>query len=313
MTLFFLRRFLTGVSMLFTVSFISFFFLYLGAGNVARLILGIQASEQDVTALNEQLGVDKPFLEQYLNWLLGALRFDFGQSWSTPETVSEALFPRLGITLTIVVITTGIALFVSVGLGTLAAVKGGWVDRVVQFLSLIGFAVPGFLIAFYLAIFLAIQLPIFNAVGYTNFSDDPMEWARSITLPVTALALGGVAAASQQTRRAVKEALAKDYVRTLRARGLSSRRVIFRHILKNEGGPILAIIGVQFVGMLGGTILVEQIFAIPGLGPYIVTSTAMSDVPAIMGLVTITALIVIVMNLLVELASAALNPKVRLA
>lgn len=312
MTNFLLKRLLTGAIMLFSVSFLSYFLLYLGTGNVAILILGLQAAPADIAALNEQLGINRPFLEQYFSWLGNALRLDLGQSWSSPERVSEALFPRLQVTLTIVVITTVVALLISVALGTLAALRGGWIDRVVQFLSLIGFAVPGFLVAFYLAILLAIQLPIFNAVGYTNFSDDPSEWFKSVTLPVIALALAGVAAASQQTRRAVKEALAMDYVRTLRARGLTFRRVIFKHVLRNEGGPILAIIGVQFVGMLGGAILVEQIFAIPGLGPYAVSATTMGDIPAIMGLVTVTALIVIIMNLLVELTSAALNPKVRL-
>lgn len=299
--------------MLFSVSFLAYFLLYLGTGNVAILILGLQASQADIEALNEQLGINRPFLEQYFSWLGSAIRLDLGQSWSSPEAVSDALFPRLEVTLTIVGITTLVALVVSVALGTLAALQGGWVDRVVQFLSLIGFAVPGFLIAFYLAILLAIQFPIFNAVGYTKFSDDPSEWVRSVTLPVVALALAGIAAASQQTRRAVKEAIEMDYVRTLRARGLTFRRVIFKHVLRNVGGPILAIIGVQFVGMLGGAILVEQIFAIPGLGPYAVSATAMSDIPAIMGLVTVTALIVIIMNLLVELTSAALNPKVRLS
>jgi peptide/nickel transport system permease protein len=230
-----------------------------------------------------------------------------------PERVSEALFPRLEITLILVSLTTIVAAVVAVTIGTLAALRGGWIDRVVQFFSLIGFAVPGFLIAFYLAIFFAIQIPIFNAVGYTPFSADPWEWARSVTLPVAALAFSAVAAAAQQTRSAVKDALGMDYVRTLRARGLSFNRVVYKHILRNIAGPILAILGVQFVGMLGGAILVEQIFAIPGLGPYAVGATSLGDIPAVMGLVVVTALIVIVMNLLVELASAALNPKVRLS
>jgi peptide/nickel transport system permease protein len=299
--------------MLFSVSLLAYFLLYLGSGNVARLILGLNATEADVLAKNEELGLNRPLIDQYLTWLSGAIRFDFGQAWSMPETVSDALFPRLGITLILVGITTVVAAIIAVVIGTLAALRGGWIDRVVQFFSLIGFAVPGFLIAFYLAIFFAIQTPIFNAVGYTALTDDPVEWVRSVTLPIAALALSAVAAAAQQTRSAVKDALGMDYVRTLRARGLSFRRVVDKHILRNVGGPILSILGVQFVGMLGGAILVEQIFAIPGLGPYAVSATSLSDIPAIMGLVVVTALIVIVMNLLVELISAALNPKVRLS
>jgi peptide/nickel transport system permease protein len=310
---FIFKRLLIGVLMLFSVSFVAYFLLYLGAGNVARLILGLNATEADVVALNESLGLNRPVIDQYITWLSGAIRLDLGQAWSMPEAVSDALFPRLGITLILVGITTVVAAIIAVAIGTFAALRGGWVDRAVQFSSLIGFAVPGFLIAFYLAIFLAIQTPIFNAVGYTALTDDPVEWVRSVTLPITALALSAVAAAAQQTRSSVKDALGMDYVRTLRARGLSLRRVVFKHILRNVGGPILSILGVQFVGMLGGAILVEQIFAIPGLGPYAVSATALSDIPAIMGLVVVTALIVIVMNLIVELVSAALNPKVRLS
>lgn len=299
--------------MLFAVSLLAYFLMYLGMGNVARLILGLQASDADVQALNEQLGLNRPFIEQYLNWLFGAVQLDFGQSWSMPETVFEGLMPRLSVTLTIVGLTTILAAVLAIVLGTVAALKGGWVDRVVQFLGLVGFAVPGFLVAFFLVTLFAIQIPIFNAVGYTEFVDDPTEWAKSVILPVAALALGGVASAAQQVRGSVKDALNMDYVRTLRARGLSFNRVVFKHVLRNAGGPALSIIGVQFVGMLGGAVLVEQIFAIPGIGPYAVSATTVSDVPAIMGLVVFTALIVIVVNLLIDLLTAALNPKVRLS
>lgn len=310
---FILKRLLNGIIMLFAVSFLAYFMMSLGAGNVARLILGLQASAEDVAALNEQLGLNRPFIEQYGTWLVNALQLNLGQSWSMPETVNEVLFPRLSITLTIVSLTTVVSAVVAIVLGTVAALKGGWIDRVVQFIGLVGFAIPGFLVAFFLVTLFAIQIPIFNAVGYTEFSEDPTEWAKSVILPVAALALSGIASAAQQVRGSVKDALNMDYVRTLRARGLSFNRVVFKHVLRNAGGPALSIIGVQFVGMLGGAVLIEQIFAIPGLGPYAVASTATSDIPAIMGLVVATALIVIVVNLLIDLLSAALNPKVRLS
>lgn len=310
---FILKRLVNGVIMLFTVSFVAYFFMFLGAGNVARLILGLQASQEDVAALNSELGLDKPFLEQYGTWLIRAVQLDLGQSWSMPETVNEVLFPRLGVTLQIVAITTLVAAIISIVIGTLAAVYGGWIDRTVQFFGLLGFAVPGFLIAFLLVILFAIQIPIFNAVGYTDFSESPEQWAKSLFLPVTALAMSAVASVAQQVRGSVKDALGMDYIRTLRARGLSFNRVVYKHVLRNAGGPALSILGVQFVGMMGGAVLIEQIFAIPGLGPYAVSSTALSDVPAIMGLVVATALIVIAINLIIDLLSAALNPKVRLS
>ncbi len=299
--------------MLFAVSFLAYFLMYLGSGNVARLILGLQASAADVAAKNRELGLDRPFFEQYITWLSGAVRLDLGTAWSMPDSVANILFPRLAITLQIVAMTTVIAALVAIVIGTMAAIFGGWIDRVVQFIGLLGFAVPGFLVAFFLAALFAIQIPLFNAVGFTAFSEDPYQWFRSVTLPVLALSFAGLAAAAQQVRGSVKDALEMDYVRTLRARGLSFNRVVFKHVLRNAGGPALSIIGVQFVGMIGGSILVEQIFAIPGLGPYAVSSTAMSDIPSIMGLVVVTAMIVIAMNLIVDLLSAALNPKVRLS
>lgn len=299
--------------MLVSVSLLAFFLMYIGAGDVARRILGIEATPDVVAAKNAELGLDKPFMEQFINWAAGAIQLDLGAAWSMPENVSEVLFPRLAITLQLVTMTTIVATIAAVILGTLAALFGGWIDRVVQFIGVLGFAVPGFLVAFALASIFAIQIPIFNAVGYTHFSDDPFQWLRSVTLPVLALSFSGLAAAAQQVRGSVKDALEMDYVRTLRARGLSFTRVVYKHVLRNAGGPALSIVGVQFVGMIGGAVLVEQIFAIPGLGPLAVTATAMSDIPVIMGIVVVTALIVIVMNLIVDLLSAALNPKVRLS
>lgn len=310
---FIIKRLANGVLMLFAVSFLAYFLMFLGAGNVARLLLGLQATQQEVAAKNHELGLDRPFFEQYFGWLGGAIHLDLGKAWSMPENVSDVLFPRLAITLQIVAMTTLVAAIVAVILGTLAALYGGWIDRLVQFIGLVGFAVPGFLVAFFLAAVFAIQLPWFNAVGYTSFDEDPYQWFRSVTLPVLALSFSGLAAAAQQVRGSVKDALEMDYVRTLRARGLSFKRVVYKHVLRNAAGPALSIIGVQFVGMIGGAILVEQIFAIPGLGPFAVTSTAMSDIPSIMGLVVATAMIVIAMNLIVDLLSAALNPKVRLS
>jgi peptide/nickel transport system permease protein len=227
--------------------------------------------------------------------------------------VSEDLASRLPITLTLVLLTTVVAALISVFLGVIAAVKGGWIDRFVQFIGLVGFAIPGFLVAFGLVSAFAVQLHWFNALGYVPFSENPTEWARSVTLPVAALSLSGIAAIAQQVRGSVGDALNMDYVRTLRARGLSFNRVVYKHVLRNAGGPALSILGVNFVGMLGGAVIVERIFNIPGLGPYAVAATGKSDIPAVMGLVVVTAVIVIVVNLIIDLLTAALNPKVRLA
>lgn len=308
-----IKRLLNGVLMLLTVSILAFLLLHLGAGNVARQILGVQATNADVAAKNAELGLNKPILEQFWTWFQGLLHLDLGAAWSSPQPVGMDMAQRLPITLTLVSLTTVIAAVVSVVLGVVAAVKGGWIDRFVQFIGLIGFAIPGFLVAFFLVTVFAVKLHLFNAIGYIPFSQDPNGFIKSVTLPVLALALSSIAALAQQIRGSVSDALNTDYVRTLRARGLSFNRVVYKHVLRNSGGPALSLLGVQFVGMMGGAVIVEQIFNIPGLGPYVVHSTAMSDVPAVMGIVIVTALVVIVVNLVIDLLSAALNPKVRLS
>jgi peptide/nickel transport system permease protein len=292
---------------------LAFVLLRIGAGNVARVILGNQASVEDVNAKNAEWGLDKPILEQFWEWFQGAIRLDLGTPWAAALPVSEDLAGRLPITLTLVILTTIVSAVISVLLGVTAAVKGGWIDRFVQFIGLIGFAIPGFLVAFGLVTLFAIQIPLFSALGYVPFEESPTEWARSVTLPVAALALSGIAAIAQQVRGSVGDALDMDYVRTLRARGLSFNRVVFKHVLRNAGGPALSILGVNFVGMLGGAVIVEKIFNIPGLGPYAVSATGMSDIPAVMGLVVVTAFVVIVVNLVIDLLTASLNPKVRLS
>jgi peptide/nickel transport system permease protein len=313
MLTFILKRIGSGIVMLFAVTFVAYFLLHLGSGDVARAILGVNATQDQVAQLNEQLGINRPFIVQYGEWLGRLVHFDLGQSWSFPDTVTEEVSNRLHVTLTIVLLTTIVSAIFSIVLGVLAAVYGGWIDRLVQFIGLVGFAVPGFLVAFLLVYQFAIQIKIFNAVGYIEFADSPTGWLKSVTLPIIALSLGAIAGTAQQVRGSVKDALSLDYVRTLRARGLSFNRVVYKHILRNAGGPALTTLGMQFVGMMGGAVIVEAIFAIPGLGPFATMATKASDIPAVMGLVVVTALIVIVVNLVIDLLTAALNPKVRLS
>lgn len=303
----------SGVALLFGVSFVAYLFLYLGSGNVARKILGINATQEDVARLSENLGLNRPFFEQFFSWLASAMQFDLGESWTRPLPVAQIIQDRLSVTLMLVVLTTIISGIVAVLLGVLAAVKGGAIDRIVQFLGLIGFAVPSFLIAMLLVSVFAIQIPIFSAVGYVQPDDDFEGFLRSVTLPVIALSLSAIAAVSGQIRGSVKDAMDSDYVRTLRSRGLGFSRVVLKHILRNAGGPALSVLGLQFVGMLGGAVIIEQIFAIPGLGPFTVLATSTSDIPAIMGLVVVTAVIVVIVNLIIDLLAAALNPKIRIS
>ena len=312
MTRFILQRLVSGVVILFAVSLLAFAMLYTNSDNVARRILGQNATAEQVDQRMAELGLDRPLWRQYLDWLQGALHGDFGRSWFTGELVVDGVTSRLAVTLSIVLGATIASAVIGVVLGLVAATRGGWVDRGMQLISILGFAIPGFLVALGLVLLFAIQLGWFKATGYIPLSTSLSGWISSVTLPVAALAIGTVAVVAQQIRGSVVDAMSKDYVRTLRSRGLSDRRVVGKHVLRNAAGPALAVLAVQFIGLLGGAVIIEQIFAIPGLGQLAVSSTVKADIPMVMGLVVATALIVVVVNLLIDLAQAVLNPKVRL-
>lgn len=310
---FVISRLLSGAVLLLAITTVAFALLYAGAGDIARRILGQNATQEQVAARAAELGLDRPLHEQYLAWLGDAVTGDLGRSWFSGQYVSTAVTGRLQVTLSLVIGAILITAVVATAIGVLAALRRGWIDRLVQVGSTLGFAIPGFLIALFLVIFLAIRLGWFGATGYTQPTDDFGGWLRSVTLPVIALAISSIAAVTQQIRGSVIDALQRDYVRTLRARGLGTRSVVFKHVLRNAGGPALAVLALQFVGLLGGAVIVEQVFAIPGLGQYAVSATTNGDIPVVMGLVLATAVIVVLVNLAIDVLQAFLNPRVRLS
>lgn len=306
------RRLISGVVLVFVISTVAFLLLYLGSGDIARRILGESATQEGVAQKAHSLGLDRPLLAQYGDWLTNALAGNLGTSWFTGQDVSAAVTSRLAVTLSLVLGATLLSAVVAVVLGVLAATRRGWLDRLVQVLSILGFAIPGFLVALALVIVLAINLHWFRPTGYVPLTTSATGWLATATLPIVALALAGIAGVTQQVRGAVIDNLRQDYVRTLRSRGLPASRVIFKHVLRNAGGPALAVLAVQFIGMFGGAVIVEQVFAIPGLGQVAVTATEQGDIPLVMGLVVVSAALVVVVNLLIDVLQGWLNPKVRL-
>ncbi|WP_334171234.1 ABC transporter permease [Sinomonas sp.] len=310
---FIIRRLAGGVVLLAAIAVVGFNLLYLGSGDIARKILGESADQATVAAKAHELGLDRPVPVQFGDWVAHAVHGDLGASWFTGQPVADAITSRLSVTLSLVTGAIVVIAVVSVVLGVLAATRRGWVDRLAQVLAVVGHAVPGFLFAVGLVLVFALGLHLFDPTGYVAFTDDPVGWAKTVTLPVVALALGGVANVTQQVRGSMIDALRNDYVRTLRARGLPGRRVVLKHVLRNAAGPALAVLGVYFVGLLGGAVIVEQVFAIPGLGQVAVQATTQGDIPLVMGMLIAIGIIVIVFNLLVDLLQGWLNPKVRLS
>ncbi|WP_084127533.1 ABC transporter permease [Demequina sp. NBRC 110054] len=307
------RRIVTGVGLIATLATLTFFLLQFGSTDTARRIAGQSATEDAVQVVEERLGLDQPVLVRFWDWVTSALRGDFGLSWFSGQDVIEAVTTRMQVTGTLAVGSVVLTAIIAIVLGAFAATKRGWLDRAVQILSVIGQAIPGFLVAMVLVLVFAIQLDWFPATGYTKPSDSVPEWLLSITLPVLALTIGSIGGVAQQVRGSMLDAFERDYVRTLRSRGLSHRSVVYKHVLRNAAGPALSILGLQFVILLGGAVIVEQLFSIPGLGPLALSSTSQGDIPVVMGIVVITGVIVIIVNTLVDVAQAWVNPKVRLS
>lgn len=306
-----LRRLASGIVVLVTVAVLTFLLLYLSSSNIARNILGDQATDEAIAAKESELGLDQPLLTRLGAWLEGAVRGEFGRSWFTNEPVFDAIGSRLPVTLAMVVVSIALIAVVATLLGMLAAVRRGWVDRVVQVASVLGNAVPGFIIGVLLVWFVAIRLGWFDAVSTITPGSGPAAWLRSLTLPVVALVVNGVASAAQQIRSAFIKQLEQDYVRTLRSRGIGEKEILVKHVLRSAAPAGLTVLSLQFIALLGGVVIIESLFAIPGMGRLAVTATTTSDLPLVMGVVVYTVVIVIVVNLLVDVLNGWLNPKVR--
>ena len=310
---FVLKRLLTGALLLVVISIITFFLLRFGTQDVAQRIAGQSAGPDAVAQITQRYGLDQPLVEQFFTWAGGALTLDFGRSWFTGQLVTDAIATRLPVTISLAVGSVLISAVLGVVLGALSATRRGWLDRGVQLLTVVGQAVPGFLVAVGLVLVFAVQLHLFPATGYTRPGTSVAGWLQSITLPVIALALGAIGGVAQQVRGSMLDVLDKDFVRTLRSRGLPERRVIYKYVLRNAAGPAVSILGLQFVIILGGAIVVEQVFSIPGVGPMALSATTQGDMPVVLGVVLATAAVVVLVNILVGIVQAILNPKVRLS
>lgn len=312
MLAFILRRLAAGVALVFVIATVAYVLIYSSSGDVARKVLGENATEDEVAAKTSELGLDRSLAAQYGDWLSDAVRGDFGASYFTGRSVATTVADRLPVTLSMVLGAIVVTTLISVALGMTAAVRGGWTDRLLQVVSVVGFSVPNFWIALVLILTFAVNRSWFPATGYVPLFDDPVDWARSLVLPVAALAIGATASASQQIRGAVRDVLELDFVRTLESRGLSRRSILLRHVLRNAAPPALTVLSLQFIGLLGGAVVIEQVFGLRGLGTLTVQSALDSDIPQLMAIVVVMVILVVIVNLLIDIANGWLNPKARL-
>ncbi|MEO6996800.1 MAG: ABC transporter permease [Terracoccus sp.] len=310
---FVLRRFLAGVSLAFVVVTGIFFFLILTGTDPARGSLGAYATVAQVEAKHHELGLDRSVFVQYLDWLGKALTGNLGTSSAQNVGVSDLILSRLPVTVSLAIGAVLVAAVLGVLLGVLAAVRPGRIDRVLQIVMVLGFALPNFWVALILAQFFAVKLRWFPATGYTPFLESPIGWVASITLPIIALAIGSIAAIAQQLRNSVITVYEQDYVRTLRSRGLPSRNILLIHVLRNASPPALTMLSLQFIAALSGAAIVELVFGLQGIGSVAIAASGSGDIQVIMGMMLFTVLVVVSVNFVVDVLYGALNPKVRMS
>lgn len=310
---FVLRRLAVAIPLVVVVATISFFLIQLVPGSPAAAILGNNATGAQVTALNHQLGLDRPVLTEYFTWLGHAVQGNLGVSYiNAGEPVTSELSQALPPTLSLALLATLITLVLGTVLGTAAAVRGGLTDRAVQWGSSLGMAVPNFWLAALLVFVFALKLPLLPATGYVDLTASPGQWLSHLILPVVALSVANIGQIAFQARAAVQDTLSRDFVRTLHSTGVPRWRIIYKHTLRNAAIPVVTVTGLTFIFMLGGVVILEQLFTLPGMGELMLRSVQTHDFSTVQGAVLYFSIVVIVVNLVVDLATAALDPRVRI-
>lgn len=307
-----LKRALSGLTLILAISFIAQLLVLPGIDNIARNVLGELASDEQVDQKAVELGLDRPLIVRYGDWLLRAVQGDLGRSYFTPQPVTEAIASRLPVTLSLVIAVTALTALIAFALGIVAAVNRGSVDRILQVLVTVADALPAFVIAIFMATVFAVQLRWLPATGYVPLHESPLGWLASLALPVIAMTISGVVGVAQHVRSSAITIVKSDYFRTRRSRGLPSRYLLMTTVLRNSATPGMAALAVQVVGLLGASVVIEVVFALPGLGSLAVQAALRSDIPVILGILMTYVVIVVIVNLLVDLLIAWINPKVRM-
>src|SRR5438874_11664889 len=306
------RRLIATIPVMAVVAIVVFMLLRLTTGDPAAIIAGDNATSQDVAAIRERLGLDRPLVEQFVIWLGRLLRGDFGESFFFKKQVSELILERVEPTLALATCTIVLTVALAIPLGVLAAWRRGtWLDRIVMGFSVLGFSVPVFVIGYLLIYLFAIELAWLPVQGYQRLRDGLGGFVERLILPSITLAVVFVALIARITRASVLEVLNADYVRTARAKGLSELPVMVRHVLRNAAVPIVTVIGVGIAVLIGGVVVTESVYSIPGLGRLTVDAVLARDYPTVQAVILVFSVVYVLINLLVDLSYTFLDPRIR--
>ncbi|MBP6853470.1 MAG: ABC transporter permease [Rhodoferax sp.] len=310
---FVVRRLLASIPVLFLVSLITFGLLWLVPGDPASMFLDAGATAEALDRVRRELGLDRPFLLRMGDWYLRLFQGDLGRSLLLNRSVTSAIFERLPVTLSLTMLAFFFAVLIGVAAGVMAAVRHGRAaDQGLMTLALLGLSIPEFWLGLVLVWLVAVLVPIFPAGDYVAFLQNPWQWARHIALPTFTLACVQMGFVARMTRSSMLEVLGQDFVRTARAKGLPEPYVVVRHGLVNAMVPIVTVMGIMIGGLLGGAVVIEQVFSIPGMGRLIIGAVLSRDFPVIQGGLLFLALIYLLVNIIVDLLYAVVDPRVRL-
>jgi len=306
------RRLLATIPVLLIVAVLVFLMLRLTPGDPAAILAGDAANTEQIERIRESLGLNRPILVQFGIWFGNLLSGDLGESFYYKQKVTALIAQRLEPTISLAALTTLFAVLVSVPLGVLAAWRfGGWFDRALMGFSVMGFSIPIFVLAYLLIWFVSLQLGWLPVQGYHRLADGIWPYLQHLVLPAFTLSIIYVALIARVTRASVLEALGEDYIRTARAKGLPESRVLVRHALANAAVPIVTVIGIGVALLIGGVVVTESVYAIPGLGRLTVDAVLARDFPTIQGVILFFSFAYVLINLLVDLSYVFLDPRIR--
>jgi peptide/nickel transport system permease protein len=307
-----LRRLLGTIPVLLVVAVFIFLMLRLTPSNPAAIIAGDNANAEQVAQIRSQLGLDQPMMQQFFIWSGKVLTGDFGESFFFKKTVASLIGERIEPTLSLATLTMVLAVLIAVPLGVLAAHRqGSWIDRIVMGFSVLGFSMPSFVVAYLLIYLFAVWLDWLPVQGYQRIAEGIGGWLRGLVLPSLTLSVIFVALIARMTRTSVIEVLSEDYIRTARAKGQTERKVLFRHALRNAAVPIVTVIGLGVALLIGGVIVTESVFTIPGHGRLTVDAVLARDYPTIQAVVLLFSVVYVMINLAVDMIYTVLDPRIR--
>ena len=306
------RRLLATIPVMAVVAVIVFSLLRLAAGDPAAIIAGDNATSADVAAIRTRLGLDRPVAEQFVIWIGRVVRGDFGESYFFKKQVSELIADRVEPTVALAAATLVLTIALAIPLGVLAAWKRDtWIDRSLMGFSVLGFSVPVFVIGYLLIYLFAIDLGWLPVQGYQRLADGIGGFVERLVLPSVTLAVVFVALIARITRASVLEVLNADHVRTARAKGLGELPVLVRHVLRNAAVPIVTVIGIGIAVLIGGVVVTESVYGIPGLGRLTVDAVLARDYPTVQAVILVFSVVYVLINLLIDLSYTVLDPRIR--